>query len=70
MIAYKIAIRLMEYSINIVGYFSVTSVLTETFLSHQTTKFNKQIWKTVEEIIEKRPLAIAALRILILQEII
>ena len=58
----------MEYAIKI-GYFSVISVIIETFLSHQTTKFNKQIWKTVEEIIEKRPLAIAALRILILQEI-
>ena len=45
------------------------SVLTETFLSHQTTKFNKQISKTVVEIIEKTPLAIAAHRILILQEI-
>ena len=44
MIAYYIIIEiwLMEYSIKI-GYFSVISVLTETFLSHQTTKFNKQI---------------------------
>ena len=44
MIAYYIIIEiwLMEYSIKI-GYFSVIIVLTETFVSHQTTKFNKQI---------------------------
>ena len=51
------------------GNFSVISVEAEPFVSHQTTKFNKQIQKIVEEVIEKRPLAIAALKILILQEI-